>query len=95
VIFWYSRFVGGNKVIRILTEDKKREMIYDILRQRVDAYSITEMVGSWKGVQEKSLAIDLVNCTMDTAKAIATELKFWNKQDAVLILEIPTTETWV
>ena len=80
---------------RILTEDKNREMIHEILKAHVTGYTITEGTGSWQGVEEKCLAIDLVDVRLHTAKSIATEIKIWNKQESVLVLEIPITEYWI
>ena len=80
---------------RILTEDKNREMIHEILKTRVKGYTITEGTGSWQGVEEKCLAIDLVDVRLHTAKSIATEIKIWNRQESVLVLEIPITEYWI
>ena len=80
---------------RILTEDKNRETIHEILKAHVKGYTITEGTGSWQGVEEKCLAIDLVGDTFLTAESIATEIKSRNEQESVLVLGILTTERWI
>ena len=80
---------------RILTEDKNRETIHEILKAHVKGYTITEGTGSWQGVEEKCLAIDLIGYTLFTAKAIAHEIKSRNEQESVLVLGILTTERWI
>jgi hypothetical protein len=80
---------------RILTEDKNRETIHEILKTHVKGYTITEGTGSWQGVEEKCLAIDLVGYAFLTAESIATEIKSRNEQESVLVLEIPITEYWI
>ena len=82
-------------MFRILTEDVNRESIYAILDSRVDGYTVSTGIGSWKGQRENSLAIDLVGYTAKTAHVIAAEIKAANKQESVLILEIPATATFI
>lgn len=80
---------------RILTEDVNRETIYSILDSRVDGYTVSTGIGSWKGQRENSLAIDLVGYTFSTAKVIAEEIKTANGQESVLILDVPATATFI
>lgn len=80
---------------RICTEDKNREQVQAILDEFVDGYALFPGVGSWKGQRELSLTIDLVDTSRDTAHAIARQIKELNAQEAVLVLEIPETSTFV
>ena len=73
---------------RILTEDKRRDVIFSILDYWVDGYTVTPTLGSWKGVRENSLAIDLVDVEAAVARSIAESIRVANEQEAVLILEI-------
>ena len=82
-------------MFRILTEDINRETVYSILDSHVDGYTVTPAIGSWKGQRENSLAIDLVGYTAKTTHVIAEEIKTANRQESVLILEIPATATFV
>lgn len=80
---------------RILTEDKNRDLVHAILREHVKGYTITEAIGSWEGVQEKSIAIDLVGPDLALVEDIAGHIKRWNGQESVLILDLPVTATFV
>lgn len=80
---------------RICTEDKNREQVHAILDSFVDGYAVFPGIGSWKGQREQSLTIDLVGASRDTAHSIALRIKDLNEQEAVLLLEIPETATFV
>ena len=82
-------------MFRILTEDKNRAGILAILGRYVDGYTLSESIGAWKGVQEKSLTIDLVDVPRETVEKLARVIKWENQQDAVLILEIPVTAHFI
>ena len=71
---------------RILTEDLNRAGVYAILDSHVNSYTVTPAVGSWKGVREDAIAIDLVDVEPATVYAIAAEIKAANKQESVLVL---------
>ncbi len=80
---------------RICTEDKNREQVHAILDEFVDGYALFPGVGSWKGQRELSLTIDLVYAERWVVYAIAQRIKDLNNQEAVLVLEIPETSTFV
>ena len=80
---------------RILTEDKNRERIYRILNSYVTGFTVTEAIGSYKGMIEKSLAIDIAGYPGAVVERIAEAIKQWNQQESVLVLEIPTTEHFI
>lgn len=80
---------------RILTEDVNREAIYSILDSYVDGYTVTPSVGSWRGVRENSLAIDLIGIDQTIAEQIALNIKDANKQESVLLLSIETEATFL
>ena len=80
---------------RILTEDVNRESIYSILDSHVDGYTVTPSIGSWRGVRENSLAIDLVGAPRGTVEHVAEHIRLKNAQESVLILEFATTSTFV
>ena len=82
-------------MFRILTEDKNRDGILAILDSYVDGYTLSESIGAWKGIQEKSLAIDFVDVPRGTVESIARIIKKRNDQDAVLILDIPVTAQFI
>jgi len=82
-------------MIRILTEDKDREGIKKILNDYVPGYTIIPAMGSWKGKEEPALAIDLVDVSMSVANKIANVIKWYNEQEAVLVMDIPNTAHFV
>jgi hypothetical protein len=80
---------------RILTEDVNRETIYSILDSYVDGYTIQAGTGSWRGVRENSIAIDLIGIDQTIAEQIALNIKDANKQESVLLLSIETEATFL
>lgn len=82
-------------MFRILTENKNQSLIKTILNRYVEGYTILPALGSWKGIPENSIAIDLVDVTSDTTRAIAKDIKEINQQDTVLVLEIPANAWYV
>jgi hypothetical protein len=80
---------------RILTEDKNREAILSILDAHVEGYTVTPSIGSWRGVREASLAIDLLGVPKVTVESIAAEIKARNEQESVLVLSLTAQTTFV
>jgi len=83
-------------MIRILTEDVNRPNIEGALQSAsIDTYTLIEATGSWKGVKEKSLIIELDGITRFRAECIAERIRVANRQEAVLVQEFTTTSTLV
>ena len=80
---------------RICTEDKNRETIYQILDSHVDGYAVMPGIGSWRGVREASLTIDLIGPTAETVRVIAEQIRQANDQEAVLVLNIHAEEEFI
>jgi len=80
---------------RILTEDKDRKGIVAILKRKFDAFSIIPMLGYWKGIGEKSLAIEIDTDRENDVRAIADEVKTRNHQEAVLVQRIESVSQLV
>lgn len=80
---------------RILTEDVNRETIYSILDSYVDGYAVQSGTGSWRGIRENSIAIDLIGIDQTIAEQIALNIKDANKQESVLLLSIETEDTFL
>ena len=80
---------------RILTEDVNREGIFKILDSRLDGYTVTPAIGSWRGVRESSLAIDLVGIDGVTVDAIVSAIKTTNEQESVLVLHFTAQSIFV
>jgi hypothetical protein len=80
---------------RILTEDKNRETILSILDAHVYGYTVSPVMGAWRGQREASLAIDLVATSKATVVSIATHIKAANEQESVLILDFTAQPIYV
>ena len=80
---------------RILTEDKNRESIFRILDSHVDGYTVTPVIGAWRGQREASLAIDLVDVDRFIVDDIAAKIKAENKQESVLVLHFTANSIFV
>ena len=80
---------------RILTEDKNREAILSILDAHVSGYTVTPVMGAWKGQREASLAIDLLGIQQFQVEFLAKEIKRRNAQESVLILNFTAQPTYV
>jgi len=74
---------------RIITEDKNRNGIIDLVKYCFDGFTIIEAAGYWKGQVENSLVIEICGYFDDTmidgVEKIAERIKVLNKQEAVLI----------
>ena len=79
----------------ICTEDKNRAEIVAILNRHFDAYTLIEGHGAWKGLPEPSLTISIVDADPTIVQEVALEIKAWNDQESVMILDIPCTTTFV
>ena len=73
------------QVHRMYTEDVNREGIIEILDKYFTAYNVTETLGRWKGLGEKSLMIEVTGTDLESVHDAAREIKEVNKQEAVLI----------
>ncbi len=96
---WYKgmpTMSEGNIMYRILTEDKNRKEIYTILKSlHVAGFTVFNAIGSWQGAREHSLAIDLIDVPKQDVLTIAKTIKEWNRQESVLVLEIPVIATFI
>ena len=74
------------KLYRIYTENKNLEGIKEILNRAFQSYTLLEGVGIWRGVQEKCLVVEILNdITPAYLEIVATDIKFLNKQEAILL----------
>lgn len=83
---------------RIQTEDMNRDAILELATDRFDAYTVIPSRGSWKGISEASLILEVVGNDDDAylaVHALAVDIKAMNKQDAVLITRTPITQELV
>ncbi len=81
---------------RILTEYKNIEGVNNtLLGLGLLNYTLYFGKGSWNGHSEKSLIIELDNITKGLARRAARSIKALNKQEKVLLQEIPVTSQLV
>lgn len=81
---------------RILTEDKNRSSIYELLDAcGFDGCTIVPATGFWKGQQEQSIAIEIETDDITRIREFADDIKFVNKQESVLIQHIVTDAEFV
>lgn len=83
---------------RILTENKEREWIERRASQKFSAYTIYEVVGYWSGKAESTLIIEIdsLDEVVDIqVRQLATDIKFKNEQEAILIQRIESRSSLV
>ena len=74
---------------RIVTEDKNVEGIKAALAASDLDFMLFRGVGSWRGKEEQSLAVELDRISRETAEDVARRIKVMNNQEAVLLQEFP------
>lgn len=76
-------YIGSNNETHELEKDKA----ISIIAGQFDGFSAYEIVGFWKGQQEKTLKVEIVSDDSSNAKiiAICKELKTALNQDSVLV----------
>jgi len=76
-------------MFRILTEEKNVDQIKTTLNGLGLDFTLFNAQGSWKGMEENSLAIELDNIPRHRAENAAQIIKSMNNQEAVLLQEFP------
>ena len=76
-------------MFRIVTEDKNVEGIKAALVGLDLDFTLFRGIGSWRGKEEPSLAVELDRISRETAERIARRIKVLNDQEAVLLQEFP------
>jgi hypothetical protein len=74
---------------RIVTEDKNVEGIKAALVAFDLDFTLFRGIGSRKGKEEQSLAVELDRISRKTAEDVARAIKMMNEQEAVLLQEFP------
>lgn len=82
-------------MLRIITEDTNRKMMYEVLNSHRLDYTMYPATGTWKQIREDTVVIDFVTATREQVEKVAQVIKWENKQEAVLVLEIPATATFI
>jgi|HubBroStandDraft_1064217.scaffolds.fasta_scaffold226508_2 hypothetical protein len=76
-------------MFRIVTEDKNVEGIKAALVGLDLDFTLFRGVGTWRGTEEPSLAVELDRISRETAESVARKIKTMNNQEAVLLQEFP------
>jgi hypothetical protein len=74
---------------RIVTEEKNVEEIKAALVACHLDFTLFRGIGSWKGKEERSVAVELDQTTRAMAELVALKIKRMNNQEAVLLQEVP------
>lgn len=83
---------------RILTENKNREAVEDIVSAEFPGFTIIEATGYWNGVREESLIIEIDagnEIKGMTVTRIAEMIKRHNQQESVMIQAVMTQNKFV
>lgn len=76
-------------MFRIVTEDKNVEGIKAALAGLELDFTLFRGIGSWRGKEEPSLAVELDHISRKMAEKVALSIKTINDQEAVLLQEFP------
>ena len=85
--------VAAGGMFRIVTENKNREGVEALLKERFSGFTIYEARGHFKGAErwydEASLVIEIVGAGRTEVESAACAIRELNGQEAVLIEEVP------
>lgn len=79
----------------LITELKNEDVLKSILDRYFDGYTAIPSHGRWKGTNEQSITILLCNVEPTAVQQTAEEIKSYNKQESVMILELPGTVSFI
>ena len=82
-------------MFRILTEEKNVDQLKATLVGLGLDFTLFNAQGSWKGMEENSLAIELDNIPRHRAENAARIIKSMNNQEAVLLQEIAVNSQFI
>jgi hypothetical protein len=74
---------------RIVTEDKNVDEIKAVLVGFDLDFTLFRGIGSWRGKEEQSVAVELDRISREKAEMVARAIKTMNDQEAVLLQEFP------
>lgn len=87
-----ARRTGGS-MFRIVTENKNREGVEALLKERFSGFTIFEARGHFKGAEgwynESSLVIEIAGAGRAEMESAACAIRELNQQEAVLLEEVP------
>lgn len=75
-------FIGSNNVTKELESEKAQA----ILSKHFDGFTVSEVIGYWKGAKERTLRVEVLTDLLFTViEAIGAEIAKELEQDAVLV----------
>jgi sugar phosphate isomerase/epimerase len=83
------RVPGEKSLYRIFTEENEVDQFKAALRSLGIDFTVFSGHGTWHGQEESSIVIELANISRARAEYAARLIKSLNKQEAVLLQEIP------
>ena len=81
--------ISAASACRLVTEDKNMEGIKAALNGLDLDFTLFRGIGSWRGKEEESIAVELDMISKATAEMVARRIKTINNQESVLFQEIP------
>lgn len=78
-------------IYRVYTENKNKDKIIEAFTASFDGFTVFEGQGFWRGVAEPSIVIEMLTSDSVTLHKVCEWVKWYNKQEAVLIVAIQET----
>ncbi len=80
---------------RILTENKNKDQILDLVSVYFEGFTVFEGIGFWKTLKEDNLTIEIETDDQNKVYEVAKLIKNNNKQEAVLVQKIYTKTNFI
>lgn len=80
---------------RILTEDKNRKQVEDIIRAKFPGFTLYQAEGHWRLQREQTLIIEIETDLDEPIMSVARDIKLANQQEAVLVQRIQNSAVLV
>ena len=82
-------------MLRIVTENKNLPGIKATLKRWGCDYTMFEATGSWQGVEEPSLVIEIVGVSRWIVESVARDILADNQQESVLLQEFSVNSGFI
>lgn len=80
---------------RILTENKNKDQILDLVSVYFDGFTVFEGIGYWKTLKEDNLTIEIETDDKEKVYELASLIKNNNHQEAILVQKIHTEVNFI
>lgn len=75
-------------VYRIYTEDADRRAVVEAVTGKFESFTLQPTTGYYKGEQENSIVIEIVDAKEDDVEAVAQSIRAINGQKSVLVMSL-------